>query len=58
MLHKRRTCSRCKRRRLISCWWPSSHKQLCQECALTPDVAFAYSLRGLSVSLSIKAGGR
>ena len=45
MLGKRRTCSRCHKRRKIITFWEDTGAKLCRECALTDGVAFAYSLR-------------
>jgi hypothetical protein len=46
LLGKRRTCTRCRRRRKMIAVWTVRGPMLCGECAHTPDVAFAYSLRG------------
>lgn len=45
MIGKRRTCSRCRKRRKVLTFWEDTGKKLCRECALTPDVAFFYSIR-------------
>lgn len=55
MLHLRRTCSRCGRRRKVNAWWPRSGKRLCKECSLAPDVAFCYSVYNITVGIPVGA---
>ncbi|KKK66822.1 hypothetical protein LCGC14_2960260 [marine sediment metagenome] len=52
MIGLRRTCSHCKKRRLVVTFWPDTGKRICRECGRTDGVAFAYSLRGVTATIS------